>query len=115
MESGEIPDAQVTASSEFNDINLKAFKGRLNKGHSWSAGSNNVNEWLQIDLGDQHPTVTRIATQGRGSLDQWVKEYKLEFSDDEVTFQYYKEQGQTTDKVESTKSLLIRSPRCILI
>jgi len=44
--------------------------------------------------------VTRVATQGRYSVyNQWVTKYKLQYSDDGVNFQYYKEQGQTTDKV----------------
>ena len=49
-----------------------------------------------------------MATQGRnynrrwppGSHSQWVKEYKLQYSDDGVNFQYYREQGQPTDEVK---------------
>jgi hypothetical protein len=44
--------------------------------------------------------VTRVATQGRnGGYTQWVKRYKLQYSNDGVKFQYYREQRQTADKV----------------
>jgi len=43
--------------------------------------------------------VRRVATKGYNGKNQYVKKYKLQFSDDGVNFQYYKEQGQTTDKV----------------
>lgn len=115
MESGAILDAQVTASSEYS--NHQAYKGRLNHGPAWAASSNNANEWLQIDLGGQYHTitrVTRVATQGTSSsYDEWVKAYKLQFSDSGASFEYYKEQGQTSAKVKFTQSQLKR-PRCIL-
>jgi len=37
-----------------------------------------------------------VATQGGSNYygdDQWVTKYKLQYSDDGVSFQYYKEQG----------------------
>lgn len=105
MESGAITDAQVTASSEYN--NLVAERGRLQDSQAWSAaaGANNVNQWLQIDLGTQYPSVSRVATQGTGrNWDEWVKKYKLEYGNDGVNFQYYIEQGQAAAKVKSTFS-----------
>ena len=101
MESGGISDGQITASSEYNAYHA-ADHSRLNyRGQSaaWSALVNDANQWLQIDLISYYITVTRIATQGRDTYDQWVTKYKLQYSNDEVTFKHYREQGQTADKV----------------
>ncbi len=105
MESGTILDAQITVSSEWSE-NHAAKQGRLNfqqtgsKAGAWVAGTNDVNQWLQVDLGSQHFRVTGVATQGRNVWSQWVTRYKLQYSNDEVSFRCYIEQGQTTDKVK---------------
>ena len=115
MESGAIPDSQISASSEYSrtPADQAASQGRLNfqettdKAGSWIADTNDDKQWLQIDLGNQQTKVTRVATQGRnynvlwpwGPHQQWVTRYKLQYSNDTANFQYYKEQGQTTDKV----------------
>ena len=54
-----------------------------------------------MDLGS-YTTVTRVATQGRNGVDpyaQWVTEYRLQYSDDGVTFQLYKKPHGTSAKV----------------
>ena len=113
MESGAISDSQISASSE-NDVNHAGNQGRLNfqetsiKAGAWASATNDVNQWLQVDLSNHLTTVTRVATQGRhygshwpyGSHNQWITKYKLQHSDDGVNFQYYREQGQSTDKVK---------------
>ncbi len=110
MESGLISDGQITASSEW-DVNYAApFQGRLHfhetsmKAGAWAAATLDANQWLQVDLGSSHFTVTRVSTQGRDENEwlQWVSKYNLQYSDEEVNFQYYKEQGQLADKVEWT-------------
>ena len=98
MENGAILDEQITASSQWN-FNHASFQGRLHFQGSWSTGTNDLHQWLQVDLGSQYTKVTSVATQGRNDLAQWVTKYKLTYSDDGVTFQYYKEQGQLADKV----------------
>ena len=104
MENGEIPDGQLSASSEW-DANHSARQGRLNfkavpgKAGSWSATTSDVNQWLQVDLGTQYTKVTRVATQGRNGYSQWVTKYALQYSNDGVNFQYYTEQGQSAFKV----------------
>lgn len=106
MESGAILDGQISASSEW-DASHAAIQGRLhlqptgsNMG-AWSAQTRDANQWLQIDLSSYYITVTRVATQGRysPSWNQWVTEYKLQYSNDGVSFKRYREQGQTADKV----------------
>ena len=105
MESGAISDGQLTASSQY-DANTAAIQGRLHfqaagdKAGAWEARSNDVNQWLQVDLGNQVTAVTRVATQGRNGHNHKVTEYNLQYGDDEVNFQYYKEQGQSSKKVK---------------
>ena len=107
MENGAISDAQVTASSQY-DASHAVIQGRLNfkaiprKAGSWSARRSDLHQWLQIDLGSQYSKVTRVATQGRNCYHryQWVTKYKLQYSNDGVNFQYYREQRQTADKVK---------------
>ena len=105
MENGAISDGQITASSQL-DSSHAVSQGRLHvkatagKAGSWSAGINDANQWLQIDIGSRYANVTRVATQGRNGNSQWVTKYKLQYSIDGVNFQYYKEQGQTAAKVK---------------
>ena len=105
MENGAILDEQITSSSQ-RDENHAPFQGRLHfqasgrKQGSWVAASSDVHQWLQIDFGSQFTKVTRVATQGRnGVCCEWVSRYKLQYCDNGVNFQYYREQGQTADKV----------------
>ena len=108
MENGEITDAQISASSQW-DHKHAAVQGRLNfrqqglnQAWAWCAGSNDPNQWLQVDLGS-FTTVAGVATQGRPSQiwRQWVKSFKLEYSNDGVTFQFYKETWNSSATVSS--------------
>ena len=100
MENSAISDGQISASSQL-DANHAAKHGRLHcKAGSWSAGNDDLHQWLQVDLGSQHTKVTRVATQGRHDAAQWVTKYKLQYSNNGVDFHYYREQGQTADKVK---------------
>ena len=89
MEEGAISDGQISASSQL-DANHEANQGRLNLKGSWSAYANDAEQWLQIDLGINPVTVTRVATQGSNIQSQWVINYKLNYSDDGLNFQLYK-------------------------
>ena len=105
MANGAISDGQISASSEMDSVHAANqarlhFKANTGKAGSWSARTNDVNQWLQIDLGSRHTKVTRVATQGGNDSLQWVTKYRLQYSNDGVNFQYYREQGQTADKVK---------------
>ena len=108
MENGAISDSQISASSEYTK-DLAAKYARLNlpdKGWGnccvWAPRTPSSIAWLQIDLLNQHTRVTAVATQGREHhrYYQWVKTYKLQYSEFEYNFQSYKEQGQAEDKVK---------------
>ena len=115
MEFGAIKDAQIQASSEW-DRNHAAIQARLNfqksgiKRGAWSARENDKNQWLQIDLQASYTKVTAVASQGRNQVNQWVTKYKLQYSNDGVTFRYYREEGQTVDKVRCDDKQLVK--RC---
>ena len=116
MESGKILDKQITASSK-RDAYHAAHQGRLNfqevlneggaakKSGSWSALRNDQNQWLQVDLLREESVVTSVATQGRnrhprwGAHNQWVKSYKLQYSNNGHNFEYYKDERQNSAKV----------------
>ena len=111
MESNEILDKQITASSEFDAIHA-AHQGRLNfqavvsgssrKAGSWSALVNDQHQWLQVELLKEESFVTSVATQGRNSgiYNQWITKYKLQYSNNDVNFEYYQDEGQNTTKVK---------------
>ena len=94
MESGLIPDSDITASSEKN-ANTAAKNGRLNytSGSSWCAATSDSNPYLQIDLQTLH-IICAVSTQGNSQADQWVKTYNLKLSTDGSTWTNYKEGGQ---------------------
>ena len=103
MENEGITDVQINSSSQLDDTH-SASEARLNykadgsERGSWSALTNDFNQWLQVDLGTFN-RVTRVATQGRNGRDQWVTRYRLQYSDDGVTFLFYKEFVNSSAKV----------------
>ena len=101
MESGDISDAQISASSHYTkDGDYSAKKARLNYKGCWAAAKNNIHQWLQVDLGG-YTKVTRVATQGRCS--NWrVTKFKIRYSSDGVIWQFYKEPGNSKEKVRWT-------------
>jgi RHS repeat-associated protein len=78
-----LANANITASSIYGS-GYEAWRGRLfdqSGSANWSAGTNNANQYLQIDLGVVK-SVDGIATQGRFNTDQWVTSYKVAYSVD---------------------------------
>ena len=104
MENGLISDEQITASSEW-DGDHAAIQGRLrfqrknSEAGSWVVRTANASQWLQVNLDSLNTIVTRVATQRREDIDEWVTNYNLEYGDDGVNFQYYREDGETAIKV----------------
>ena len=93
------------------DGNHAAIQGRLNflahpgKKGGWSAKNNNLNQWIQVDLLTK-TTVTQMATQGRNAYNQWVKKYRIQYSDDGVNFSFYQIPGQNFPKVHCRNMLV---------
>ena len=126
MESGKILDKEITASSEW-DANHAAHQGRLNfqevveggvlkNSGSWSALINNQSQWLQVDLLRQESVITSVATQGRNrhamkTHNQWVKSYKLQYSNNGVDFEYYKDARQNSAKVRIKMASIYKKRR----
>ena len=93
MESRQITDGQITASTVWN-AGHSATNGRLNftagggKTGAWSALRNDVHQWLQVDLGAK-TEVTGIQIQGRQDLNQWVTSFTISYSSDGTTYKPY--------------------------
>ena len=94
MENGNISDGQITVSSKLW-ADVPASNGRLNFPGSgsnpgaWLPAKTDLNPWLQVDF-QRSTIVTGISTQGRSDYNQFVKKYSISFSDDEVTFNFFK-------------------------
>ena len=105
MESQVISDAQITASTQWNNDNSAKF-ARLNLG-GWVARAVYPRQWLQVDLGT-YSSVTSVATQGvslRGWRKCWTASYHLQYSDDGIIFYFYKEPGETLPKVYTENNI----------
>ena len=103
MENNAISDGQISASSQADDdraANQARLHAKISSGKSggWAALKNNVNQWLQVDLGT-YTRVTRLATQGRNSFSGWVTKYMLQYSDDGFIFRSYEEAANTSAMV----------------
>ncbi|XP_078673202.1 MAM and LDL-receptor class A domain-containing protein 1-like [Branchiostoma floridae x Branchiostoma belcheri] len=81
MEDGSIPDSSLSAST--SKPGNPASAGRLNSASYWSPQDSDQDPWLQVNL-QRRTAVTGINTQGSG--DTWVSKYKLQYSDDGVSW-----------------------------
>ena len=85
MEDKRIPDRSITASSEWDHYH-GPHNARLNHQSappvtgSWSAGTNDLNQWIQADLGELKK-VSGVLTQGRNGLPAWVTKFIVQYSD----------------------------------
>jgi hypothetical protein len=65
-----------------NDKNgFRHGRGRINSRQGWSAGRNEVGQYMQIDTGAVQD-IRGVVIQGRFQVDQWVTSISLEVSDD---------------------------------
>ena len=93
MESGEIKDSQISASSE----EYSAQNGRLNfkrnkSPDAWSARGSDSNPWLKVDF-ENLVVITEVLTQGRGDFRQWVTAFTLSYSNGDDEFEQFTENG----------------------
>ena len=113
MKDGSIPDSQLTASSLWPSTKItSASNARLDRPAdsvttgAWIAEANDVNPWIKADIGTVK-YVSGIVLQGRPALDQWVTEYKVQYSYDDVTWSYVKDAGQNSDMVSFLNKILL--------
>uniref|UniRef100_A0A8D0H5P7 Discoidin, CUB and LCCL domain containing 2 n=1 Tax=Sphenodon punctatus TaxID=8508 RepID=A0A8D0H5P7_SPHPU len=108
MESGVIPDSQITASSflEWPDQNgqaniWKPERARLKRpGPPWGALTTDEYQWLQIDL-NKEKRITGIITTGSTLAEYYyyVSAYRILYSDDAQKWTVYREPGIDYDKI----------------
>ncbi|XP_014459376.2 discoidin, CUB and LCCL domain-containing protein 2 [Alligator mississippiensis] len=108
MESGVIPDSQITASSvlEWSDrmgqANIwKPENARLKRfGPPWAALTTDGDQWLQIDL-NKKKKITGIVTTGSTLAEYYyyVSAYRILYSDDAQKWIVYRESDVDQDKV----------------
>jgi len=94
-----VEDADITASSEFNDkhaANLARLHSKQGNAN-WSAKKNNTEQWIQVDLKSQQ-TVCEVAVQGRFNKPQWVIKYNLLLSKDLTNWVTFENIAGVTDK-----------------
>jgi len=97
MESGQISNQSLTASSNY--FKFPAWKARLNSGmaKSWYAFAEDRHPWIQVDL-EKLTWLKAVATQGK-MFSFFVKTYELAYSTDEVTWFTYGELDENNKKV----------------
>ena len=90
MESTEIRDNQITASSNY-DVYYRDIYARLKHTTAyWTpANSDYDNPWLQVDF-MSNVIIDGIDTQGGGGA-SWVKSYTVSYGNDGITFDVYKQ------------------------
>ena len=97
LEDKRITNGLLSASTYYN-AHLAPWHGRLNHRWSWSARTNNLNQWLQVSF-VVVVKVTGIATQGRQDYNQWVTQYIVSYSPDSNNFRFYQEGRSTKVRV----------------
>ncbi|XP_020892502.1 uncharacterized protein LOC110231793 isoform X2 [Exaiptasia diaphana] len=103
LESKDIPDDYITASSTATDSSTNFARLNCKRG-AWCSSLTAVNPYLQVDLGSLHD-VTGVATQGVGNTgaDRFVKVYKLQFSVDGDKWEYYQEGKTYNQELQGNK------------
>ena len=74
-------------SSRWKDapIGLRHAQSTLDSPQAWSAKANDLNQWVELDLGATMEVVG-VITQGRRDYDQYVKTYKVDTSIDRIEY-----------------------------
>ncbi|XP_072040611.1 lactadherin-like [Amphiura filiformis] len=90
MEDNSIPDSHITATSSYLSASWGPHLARLNHPTAWSDHTLNQNQYIQVVL-NQQQYVTGVITQGKN--DAWVKKYKVEFTSDDVNWQFVSDDG----------------------
>ncbi|KAI4890426.1 hypothetical protein NFI96_010812 [Prochilodus magdalenae] len=107
MEGGIISNQQITGSSTHRALfglqKWYPYFARLNKKglvNAWSAAENDPSPWLQINL-QRRMRVTGLITQGAKHIGspEYVKSYKVAYSDDGKTWNMFKVKDTDEDTI----------------
>ncbi|CAH1775767.1 unnamed protein product [Owenia fusiformis] len=83
-ETHMIPDSSLTAST-VHSAGHGTSKLRLGGTGYWAPKVNDENQWIQADLGEEMQ-VSGVVTQGAGRLPEWLKSYKIAYSQQGTQF-----------------------------
>ena len=78
VQNGSIPDSAMTATSYANK-QRQPSDARLYGKNAWTSNDNNFFQYLEIKLGGPR-YITHILTQGRDRGNEWVQEYRVDYS-----------------------------------
>ena len=98
-----VPNIAFSASSVY-DVDHEPWLARLysREGEgAWCAGENDGAQYLQVDIAQTY-IITGVATQGKYEISQWalrfrawVTTFSLSFTDEQMTWMNYIEDGNT--------------------
>lgn len=77
MESGDIPDESITASSQL-DSNHAPFFGRLHGSKAWCSAAGDDDPYIEIELHEEH-SINALSTQGSSTDGVWSSKYRIEY------------------------------------
>ena len=114
---GVIPDEHMTASTQLSF--RQAIHGRLNGNRNGGGGWCTENccesqEWLQVDLG-QTTEICGVATQGNVLFGAYATSFKLSFSRDRSSWNFYKDTDGVSEKVTFELTLHITVYKAFII
>ena len=90
MQSKEITDNLITASSQYGPGQYEPQNARLWGSRAWSTANADTDPWIQINF-VLTVTILEILTQGRQGTNQWVKNYKVAFAQETNSFEFYRD------------------------
>ena len=90
MQSKEITDNLITASSQYGPGQYEPKNARLWGSRAWLTANADPDPWIQINF-VLTVTILEILTQGRQGTNQWVKNYKVAFAPETNSFEFYRD------------------------
>ena len=97
----------TTASHQVHhDLQRVCGQGALDSPSAWCTDATKPGEWYQMDLGVIR-TVRGVVTQGRRDKPQWVKTYKVQASQDGVTWYAVGKSFKVAGKVQTVGNTFI--------
>lgn len=100
METGKIPDSDITASSFRFELSAPHF-ARLNKRKAWISSISDEFQWIQVKF-SRRVNIRLVATQGRRNYDRRVTSYSLNYSSDGRDWNQYQSNKQQTVFIGNT-------------